>query len=214
MASFYVVNGKRFLLTLVVVILVIVAIVWGLKPGTLENVGDTTLSLWAQFAPEPVSQEGEDGSDQSEPALQVTASYEPELDSESQIVTVRPVPTRFSEYRLERERVRSRRIELLDSIASDTSINDERRTNAQRELMELMNYLGKEAEVENLLKAKGYLDAIAILEDNSVTVAVPVTLTREEASSIGDVVTRITGVSRENITIVDEPAQQEDLGES
>ena len=65
--------------------------------------------------------------------------------------------------------------------------------------------MGKEAEIENLLRAKGYIDGVAILKANSATVVVPAELTQEEAAQIGELVNRLTGISFDRITIVDEP---------
>ena len=65
--------------------------------------------------------------------------------------------------------------------------------------------MGKEAEIENLLRAKGYIDGVAILKANSATVVVQAELTQEEAAQIGELVNRLTGISFDRITIVDEP---------
>ena len=119
-------------------------------------------------------------------------------------VTVRTVPTKFAEYKLERERMRSRQIELLQNIAYDAHTEGERREEAQSQLQLLIDRITRETEIENLLKAKGYLDALVLLDPEAVTVVVPVILTREEAAGIGELVHRLTGVGFERITIVDE----------
>jgi stage III sporulation protein AH len=119
-------------------------------------------------------------------------------------VTVRTVPTKFAEYKLERERMRSRQIELLQNIAYDVQTQGERREEAQLQLQALIDRITRETEIENLLKAKGYLDALVLLDSQAVTVVVPVTLTRDEAARVGELVHRLTGLSMERITIVDE----------
>lgn len=141
-----------------------------------------------------------------EPAEEVTV--EPSTEVEQVVVvepvTVRTVPTKFAEYRLERERMRSRQIELLQNIAYDAHTQEERREEAQIQLQLLIERITRETEIENLLKAKGYLDALVLLDQEAITVVVPVTLTRDEAARIGELVHRLTGLSMERITIVDE----------
>lgn len=123
---------------------------------------------------------------------------------ESIIVSVTPVPTKFAEYRIERERVRSRQLELFENIVADTSFSEEKRQDAHNQLLGLIALMAKETEIENLLKANGYIDAVALVDNDSATVVVPVTLTREEAIRIGEIINRITKVKLERITIVDE----------
>ena len=67
-----------------------------------------------------------------------------------------------------------------------------------------MSLMAMETEIENLLKANGYIDAVALVDSDSATVVVPVTLTKEEATRIGEIINRITKVRLERITIIDE----------
>jgi stage III sporulation protein AH len=89
-------------------------------------------------------------------------------------------------------------------VAYDPQSDSERRAQFQNELQELIAKMGRETEIESLLKAQGYLDGLVILGDDAVTVVVPITLTREEAARVGEVVNRLTGIRLERITIVDE----------
>lgn len=177
MARFYVVRGRRALWNLFIMVLVVAALVYIFRV------------------------EGEP------PQEEVTA--EPIRGVEQMVVvepvTVRTVPTKFAEYKLERERMRSRQIELLQNVAYDLHTQGERREEAQIQLQQLIDRITRETEIENLLKAKGYLDALVLLDTEAVTVVVPVTLTRDEAARIGELVQRLTGLGLEKITIVDEP---------
>ena len=53
-------------------------------------------------------------------------------------------------------------------------------------------------------RAKGYIDGVAILDEGSAIIVVPVRLIREEAAQIGELVNRLTGIRFEHY-IVDEP---------
>lgn len=177
MAKFVVVRGKKVLWNLIIVVLVIFALVYIFKVD-----------------------EGPEGENKDMPDLD---------DGMGQVVvvepvTVRSIPTKYSEYKLERERMRSRQIELLQNIAYDVQTQGGRREEAQLQLQALIDRITRETEIENLLKAKGYLDALVLLDSQAVTVVVPVTLTRDEAARVGELVHRLTGLSMERITIVDE----------
>jgi stage III sporulation protein AH len=175
-ARFYVVRGRKALWNLFIMVLVIAALVYIFRVE-----GDA-------------------------PEAEVTAEPSKEVEQVVVVepVTVRTVPTKFAEYKLERERMRSRQIELLQNIAYDVQTQGERREEAQLQLQALIDRITRETEIENLLKAKGYLDALVLLDSQAVTVVVPVTLTRDEAARVGELVHRLTGLSMERITIVDE----------
>ena len=100
--------------------------------------------------------------------------------------------------------MRSRQIELLQNLAYDGHTDGERKEQAQTDLQLLIEKISRETEIENLLKAQGYLDALVLLEQGAITVVVPVALVRDEAARIGELVHRLTGIRLERITIVDE----------
>ena len=142
--------------------------------------------------------------------LDVDSTIQPdEDDSVSQVVVVEPVtvrtmPTKFAEYKLERERMRSRQMELLQNLAYDVHTEGQRKEQVQVDLQNFIEKISRETDIENLLKAQGYLDALVLLDDETITVVVPVTLRREEAARIGELVHRLSGIRLEGITIVDE----------
>mgnify|MGYP001012221751 CR=1 FL=1 len=174
MARFYVVRGRKALWNLVIMVLVIAALMYIFRVEEPPQ---------EEVTAEP-------------PGREQVVVVEP--------VTVRTVPTKFAEYRLERERMRSRQLELLQNIAYDAHTPEERREEAQIQLQELIERMTRETELENLLKAQGDLDALVLLDRDAITVVVPVTLTRDEAARIGELVHRLTGLALERITIVDE----------
>lgn len=214
MAKFYVVKARRVLWNVLVLAAAVALLAY-------------VFSVEEQDAPEPVgpapvpmaaspSARNEDGAanmtsavDMDEGAALAAVSLEngepPEFAALAELAAVKPVPAKFSEYRMERERVRSRQMELLQNIAADAAVDAEARVAAQAELQELLATAAREAEIENLLRAKGYIDGVAVLDQGSAIVVVPATLTREEAAQIGDLVNRLTGIRLEHITIVDEP---------
>ena len=189
MASFYVINGRKGFTMILLLVCVILALYYVFQPPNFAHQDDPGIGVWTPLDEKPTENEAEEVGLFTEPVVSVTKA-----------------PTKFSEYRLDRERVRSMEKELLEKILNDSEVSEQRRIEAQNQLMTLIEIIGKETEIENLLRVKGYVDAITIIRDDVIIVVVPVTLTAEEAGKIGDVVRRITGVSLEKIIIVDEPS--------
>ena len=132
-------------------------------------------------------------------AMQVTKSVaaEPIIPANS--------PDFFTEYRLERDKIRSERCDLLrDSIKN--AKNDDTRTHAQDTVLKIIMEKQKEAEMENLIRAKGFADALVFIRDNSVSAVVKATsLSREEVIQVAEVISRISGVKVEDISISGKP---------
>ena len=85
-------------------------------------------------------------------------------------------------------------------IQSNT--DEENRKEAQARLILLSEEQAKEVEIEALIKAKGFADALVYLHSDSVHVLVKAPdLTADEAARIGDVVARSSGLPLENIII-------------
>jgi len=109
----------------------------------------------------------------------------------------------FAEYRLERDRTRSQQIEILKEITEDEKTNAETRQEAQMKLMKISNNLDKELELENVIRAKEFKDAVVFIQNDSVTVIVLTKdLTDSDSETITQLIARSTGVSKENIIII------------
>jgi len=109
----------------------------------------------------------------------------------------------FSEYRLERERTRSEQAERLNEVINNLNSSEDIRLKAQEELLWFTTNIGKEIKIENALLAKGFTDAISVIEKESVMVVVPSEgLRDDEIARIADIVTMISGCKMEEVVIV------------
>lgn len=116
-----------------------------------------------------------------------------------------PVNDFFTEYRLERERVRSERSDVLRDMLR-TAKTDETRGKAQEAMLRLVLEKQRETEIENLIKARGFADALVFMRESTVSAVVRApTLTREEVVQVADVISRVAGVRAEDITISAKP---------
>lgn len=109
----------------------------------------------------------------------------------------------FVEYRLHRDRARSQQVEILKDIIESPSSTQETCKEAQEQLLSLSRNVSKEARVENLLKAKGYREAVVCVDQKGATVVIESRgLTPAEESRVIDIVSRETGFGEQGIIIV------------
>lgn len=109
----------------------------------------------------------------------------------------------FVEYRLERDRVRSRQISLLREIVDNPNSLAENRSEAQRQLLDITRRMEQELELENLILAKGYKEGVVFLQPMAGTIVLrKLELKQSDIIKIADLVNRITGLDHERITII------------
>ncbi|OUM95121.1 MAG: hypothetical protein BAA04_03185 [Firmicutes bacterium ZCTH02-B6] len=119
------------------------------------------------------------------------------------VVAVAPVRADpLADFRLERERLRSRQLDLLQAIAVDPAASEERRREAQQRLLALWEMEAREAQIENLLRAQG-IEAVAVVAETGAYVVVDTVLDAAQAARIGELASRLAGVRREAVSIVD-----------
>jgi stage III sporulation protein AH len=108
----------------------------------------------------------------------------------------------FVEYRIEREQARGRRVELLRGIMADPNAGAEAKRTAQEQLLAIAREMDTEVRLENLLRAKGFADAVVIAEEDRITVVVPGEITPEQNASIITLVGRGADVLPENVMVI------------
>ncbi len=106
-------------------------------------------------------------------------------------------------FRAQRERLRAQEMELARQVLEDPAASDTRKGQAQQELVELLRRSRREVEIEELLKAAGVLEAVVSIGENGVQVVIPQPLSAQGAARIGELVARMAGVRREQISIID-----------
>ena len=97
--------------------------------------------------------------------------------------------TFFSAYRSEREATRESEFLYLDAIISSETSSEAAKTAAEEQKLGLVERMEKEMQLESLVKAKGFEDAIVTMSDSGVNVVVGTAeLTAEQAAQIYDIV--------------------------
>lgn len=120
-----------------------------------------------------------------------------------------PIPTSspdfFIEYRLERDRIRSERSDLLRENIKNAKTDDSR-NQAQTTILKMIAEKQKETEMESLIKSRGFADALVFVRENSVSAIIKTTsLSREEVVQVADVISKVSGMKSEDISISAKP---------
>ncbi|HHY91730.1 MAG TPA: SpoIIIAH-like family protein [Firmicutes bacterium] len=112
----------------------------------------------------------------------------------------------YTEQRLERDRIRSQEMDTLREIIHNPNSDEANRREAHARLLFLSQQGAKEAEIEGLIKAKDFPDALVYLHPDAVHVLVKVEeITADQAAKIGDIVATASGLPREKIIIDTRP---------
>ncbi len=109
----------------------------------------------------------------------------------------------FAEARKSREDTRNQALELLQDTLADVKADSAAKEKAVEEAAEIAARMDKETSIENLLKAKGFADAVVMIGDSDVNVVVKAEeLISSQTMQIQDAVQSQTEVELGNIKIV------------
>lgn len=111
----------------------------------------------------------------------------------------------FASARLTRQQARDSALALLQEAAGQEGADSETLSEASQSIQVLASYTLQEAQVENLVTAKGYEDCVAFMSDGSLSVVVSTQsgeLTSEDVVKITDIAITETGLSAADIKIM------------
>lgn len=111
----------------------------------------------------------------------------------------------FASARLTRQQARDSAISLLQEAAEQENADTAVANEASQGIQVLASYTLAEAQIENLVTAKGYTDCVAFMGDESVSVVVSTKsgdLTAEDVAKITDITMTETGFPAGNIKIM------------
>lgn len=111
----------------------------------------------------------------------------------------------FASARLNRQQARDSALAILQESLSDENLNDTMKDENNQAIQTLANVTVSEAQIENLVTAKGYTDCVAFMGDGSVSVVVSTKsgeLTAEDVAKITDITMTETGFPAGGIKIM------------
>ena len=93
-------------------------------------------------------------------------------------------------------------METLANTLKDAELTDEDKELATAKALEVSRQMESEANIETLVKAKGFADCLAIVDTDSVKVVVKTQgLDAEQAAQIKNIILEETGVLAENVSV-------------
>lgn len=130
-----------------------------------------------------------DGETETEEAEAVSATTESEY---------------FRSARINRDKARSDSLDILREIAESGNATEEEKNSAFGKMSDAAKNTETEANVENLLKAKGFEDVIVYITEEAVSITVKTEgLTYAESAQIQEIAISETGASPEKIKIIE-----------
>ena len=129
-----------------------------------------------------------------------------EASSDTSSATVVSSTDYFAQSRLSREQARDEAISILKETVENDKSDEKSKTEASDKISALAENSVQEARVESLIKAKGYVEAVVFIGDDSVNVIVQPPeggLQSTDASKIRDIVVSETNMGADKIKIVE-----------
>ncbi len=109
----------------------------------------------------------------------------------------------FTAAALGREEARDEAIDVLKLISDNAEASAEARAEAAEQIAKIALDIQNEANIETLVKAKGFEDCVAIISDDSVSVIVSAeSLVASQTAQILSVVYDTTGITPDKVTII------------
>ena len=143
---------------------------------------------------DPLVQEGEDTLS-SNSSVQTQGQTQPQNDQDSY----------FSTARLNRQQARDSALSLLQDAAAREDADETVKEQVNETIQTMADYTVTEAQIENLVTAKGYADCAAFIGEDSLSLAVAAPeggLTDGDTAKILDVVLQSSGFTADQIRII------------
>lgn len=112
----------------------------------------------------------------------------------------------FASARLNRQQARDSALTLLQEAAAGEDADQTMKDQANDTIQAMADYTVTEAQIENLVVAKGYTDCVAFIGDESVSLAVAAPeggITEADTARIVDIVTEVAGFTASQIKIIE-----------
>lgn len=109
----------------------------------------------------------------------------------------------FTGVALSREQSRDEAIDVLKLVTENAEASEEARADAAAKISKIAVDMQNEKNIETLVKAKGFEECVAVISDGAVSVIVKAeSLQANEAAQIFAIAYETTGISPENISII------------
>jgi stage III sporulation protein AH len=109
----------------------------------------------------------------------------------------------FASTALDRKEARDEALDVLKMVTESKDATEEAKAEAQAKISKIAVDIQNEANIETLVRAKGFEDCVAIISEGAVSVIVGAeSLQAAEAAQILSIVYDTTGINPENVSII------------
>ena len=109
----------------------------------------------------------------------------------------------FAATALDRQESRDEALDVLKLVCESDEASEEAKAEAQARISKIAVDIQNEANIETLVKAKGFEDCVAVISEDSVSVIVGAeSLKAAEAAQILSIVLDTTGIAPEKVSII------------
>lgn len=117
-------------------------------------------------------------------------------------VNAQPTNDYFAKARLDKQASRDQATDSINVLLAGDNITEAQRTDATNKAMQIAKMSDNEASIENQVKAKGFQECVAYVEDERVNVTVKSEdITSQQAAQIKDIIVGVTNISPSGIVI-------------
>ncbi|HYF82840.1 MAG TPA: SpoIIIAH-like family protein [Clostridia bacterium] len=196
------VRRKNIVICSMIILLFVVG--YAYNSFTSERLADANLDLDAQVAITNEAQAKDQGNSVSAEKTGTEQDGEAAVVEDNSNEAIETASASFfSEYRLERDKNRSKEVDMWQDIINSDKAEENFKNMAQQELVKIVALTEKEMIIENLIVARGFNDALVFLTDDSATIIVDAKeLTPANIAQIQDIVVRKTKLDPKDIKIM------------
>lgn len=110
----------------------------------------------------------------------------------------------FAMAQIDRSRARDEALEVLYQITSSADATEEAKENAFASIAKLSSLIEQEANIEALIKSKGFSECVAVLDGESANIIICTdTLTDSQTAQVVEIVYEQAGITPENLHIIE-----------
>ncbi len=204
-------NQKLTVLTLMLALGTAVYLNWEYAKNTDIPAEQANAVVSGEKAEEPNSEPAKEEQPVILDPLAVSAQAEPTADKnygEAQLVSVNGKSSDefFEAARLSRSKSRDEALDTLQKSLKSAKLSEKEKQELTAKLTNEIQNITAESDIESLVKAKGFVDCVAFIEQDRVNLTVMTSnegLTKNEVAQIRDIVLSKCNVTAQNITVVE-----------
>lgn len=113
-------------------------------------------------------------------------------------------PSSFcARYRMEREKIRSQEVSLLNQVVDKGGSQSEARSKALQRLVQISSDIDREMKMENLVRCHGVRDCVVMIEPNITTVILASSpMSEEKTTEIKSGLSQVSGDEKSKISLI------------